>query len=148
MLVVVVVINSLALGNLRCILTRVLRLIDICRSLVTEFNHDPHLMERVLELVKECLAMHAFASHLEQEAQARMPRVRIGAMLTNDFVICFEERPEWESIDFGLVLGAGDNLEEKADIYSAVRVRSTVAGSNAELPSSERDEPSSVTVRR
>jgi uncharacterized metal-binding protein len=79
-------------------------------------------LERILEFIKECLTVHTFASHLEQEAQARMARIRVDAMIANGFVVCFEERPEWESIGFGFCLSAGDNLVEKTDIYKQVRL--------------------------
>lgn len=46
-----------------------------------------------------------------------MAWVRVDAMFANDFVVCFKERPERESIRFGFCLGGSDNLVEKADIY-------------------------------
>jgi uncharacterized membrane protein len=115
---IVIVLRNLAVGYFRCILVVILRLIQICRSLFTKLNHDSHLLERIFEFIKECFAVHTFASHLEQKAQACMARVRVDTMFANDFVVCFEERPEWKSIGFGFCLSAGDNLVEKTDIYS------------------------------
>lgn len=110
-------VNRLAVGNIHCILIIVMCLIEVRRAVLANLDHDSHLLERILEFVEESFAAHTFASHLEQEAQARMARVRVDAMFANDFVVCFEERPEWESIRFGFCLGGSDNLVEKADIY-------------------------------
>jgi hypothetical protein len=112
-----VMVNGPAVGNIHCILIIVMCFIKVRRAVLADFDHDSHLLERVLEFVEESLAPHAFASHLEQEAQACMARVRVSAMFANNFVICFEERPEWEAIRFGFCLSSSDNLVEKADIY-------------------------------
>jgi hypothetical protein len=92
-------------------------LVEVRRALLADFDHDSHLMERILKFLEESVAAYTFASHFEQEAQACMTWVRIDAMFANDFVVCFEKRPERESIRFGFCLGASDNLVEKADIY-------------------------------
>lgn len=110
-------VNGPAVGNIRCILIIVMCFIKVRRAILADFDHDTQLLERVLELVEESLAPHTFASHLEQEAQACMTWVRIDAMFANNFVVCFEERPEWEAIRFGFCLSSSDNLVEKADIY-------------------------------
>lgn len=112
-----VTVNGLAVGNIHCILIVVMCLIQVGRAVLADFNHDSHLLERILEFVEESLAAYIFASHLEQEAQACMAWICVDAMFANDFVICFEKRPEWESIRFGFCLGSSDNLVEKADIY-------------------------------
>lgn len=124
MVAVIGIVNSLAVGDFCGMLAMIPCFPDVCRSVIAKINHDSHLLERTLELIEERLTVHAFASHLEQEAHARMARVHIKAMFTNDFIVCIKKRPEWESIGFGLDLSAGDNLVEKADICSAVRINS------------------------
>lgn len=110
-------VNGPAVGDIHCILIIVVCFIEVRRAVLANFDHDSHLLERVLEFVEESLAPHTFASHLEQEAQACMAWVRVDAMFANNFVVCFKERPEWEAIRFGFCLSSSDNLVEKADIY-------------------------------
>lgn len=110
-------VNRLAVGNIRCILIIFMCLVKVRRAVLANFDHDSHLLERILEFVEESLAVHTFASHLEQEAQARMAWIRVDTMFANHFIVCFEERPEWESIRFGFCLGGSNNLVEKANIY-------------------------------
>lgn len=112
-----VMVNRLAVGNIRCILIIVMCLIKVRRAVLADFDHDSHLLERILEFVEQSLAAHTLASHLEQEAQTCMAWIRVDAMFANDFIVCFEERPEWESICFGFCLGSSNNLVEKANIY-------------------------------
>lgn len=110
-------VNRLAVGNIRCILIIFMCLVKVRRAVLANFDHDSHLLERILEFVEESLAAHTFASHLEQEAQACMAWIRVDTMFANHFIVCFEERPEWESICFGFCLGGSNNLVEKANIY-------------------------------
>lgn len=82
-----------------------------------------------------------------------MTDICVGAMLLNDFVVCCEKRPEWESLDLGFPLCANDNLVEEPDIWKSRGQSETIQGSAdmyamVYLPSSERDAFSSVKARR
>lgn len=46
-----------------------------------------------------------------------MAGIHVGAMFTDDFVVCCEKRSKWESLDLGFPLGANDNLVEETDIW-------------------------------
>lgn len=120
-MVAVFMIYSLTAGDLRRILIVVLCVTEIGRPVLSNIDHDPHSLERILELIEERLAVNVFPPHLEQEAQTCMSWVRINAMFANNFVVCFEERSEWEPVDFRFALSAGDNLVEETDICKRVR---------------------------
>lgn len=109
-------VNNLAVSEIHCILIMIMCFIKVRRAVLADFNHDSHLLERVLEFVEESLTPHSFAPHLEQEAQASMAWIRVDAMFANNFVVRFEESPEWEAIRFGFCFSSSDNLVEKADI--------------------------------
>lgn len=58
-------INSLAAGDLGRILIVVLCVTEIGRPILSKIDHDPHLLERILELIEERLAVDIFPPHLE-----------------------------------------------------------------------------------
>lgn len=82
-----------------------------------------------------------------------MAGICVGAMLSDDFVVGGEKRAKWESLGLGVPLGANDDLVEEADIWRmsgrlGSRDRGRAWRKGTLIPSSERDEFSSVTARR
>ena len=58
-----------------------------CRTILTKFNHDSHLLERILEFIEEGRTVDTFGPHFEQEAHARMARVGVDIMFTDHLVV-------------------------------------------------------------
>jgi hypothetical protein len=92
------------------------RIIKACGALFTYLKYNAHMLKCILKFVEQSVSLNVFASHLEQEAQARMTRIRIDTMLTNHLIIGRKQHSERESLNVRLPFGAGDDLVKETDI--------------------------------
>lgn len=84
--------------------------------IAAEFYNNSILFQQVFKLVKKSIAYDVLLAHFEQESHAGVARIRVDAMFRNDLVVCLEQDSEWKAFDLWASFGAGNNLEEKADI--------------------------------
>lgn len=109
-------ISSLAMRTIDDMILALFRFIEVRSPILTELEDNSHLLQRILESVEQRHSLHTLTSHSEQEAQACMTGICVGAMFRDDLVVCCEERSKWELFDLGIPLGANDDLVEETDI--------------------------------
>jgi hypothetical protein len=93
---------------------------------VVKFEYNPHLLQQVLEFLKERLSTQALIAQFKQESHADLILIRVNTVLRKYSIIRREERAERKTFDIRVLFRADDDLVEKADIYARLLFESTM----------------------